>query len=214
MSVVGYFNLSKLKSTFGLYLQQTPCCICVETWIFLCLLLLTSLQFLVFGVCGVHACVHVCVEFKVHIRRLPLFRLKLLRQGFSWNPTYSFSWTSWSAAPQGSPVLLLTPHPAKCWNYFFTHKPPSVHSNKLINGDIFLNPASTRISKWIPVMQNEAVYEMCFLYYGKMAKWLEVKMLHTRAKLSWATFSPSSLCLTQTLRRISKPLTLTIQSHV
>lgn len=133
----------------------------------------------------------VCVEFKVHIRHLPLFHLKFLRQGFSWNPTYSFSWTSWSAAPQGSPVLLLTPHPAKCSNYFFTHKPPSMHSNKLTNGDIFLNPSSTRISKWIPVMQNEAVYEMGFLYYGKMAKWLEVKMLHARAKLSWATFSPS-----------------------
>lgn len=108
----------------------------------------------------------VCVEFKVHIRHLPLFHLKFLRQGFSWNPTYSFSWTSWSAAPH--PVLLLTPQPAKCSNYFFTHKPPSMHSNKLTNGDIFLNPASTRISKWIPVMQNEAVYEMGFCI---MVKW-------------------------------------------
>lgn len=40
-------------------------------------------------------------------------------------------------------------------------------------------------------MQNEAVYEMCFLHYGKMTQCLEVKMLHTGAKLFWATFSPS-----------------------
>lgn len=159
MSLAGYFNLLKLRSTkFIPHLQQIFCCICVETLIFLCLIWLASLQFLVFGVCVwcTSMCTCVCPGYMycgicVWNSRstswcLPLFHLKLLRQGFSLNLQLWFLLDLWSRKPPESTCVVVHPRlpPAKCWNYFYTHKPSSLHST-FTNWATSLRPSSTRI---------------------------------------------------------------------